>query len=142
MQKNHVLLRKRGSLKAALTVQENFIINFTVSSVDEHEKLSSRSDYITHPKFDEVQTDIESLEENLDNTESKHSMRDISNYLLILELYCEEVSLILDFRFYKMFNHVPQLRIMTMVIKIPSNYMRLNFQCSMEISLSGDISGI
>ena len=65
------LIRKRASLKAMLTVQETFFLNFTVGSIEEHELLIARLDYINGvlPRFDDIQSDIESLDEQFETDE-------------------------------------------------------------------------
>ena len=59
------LVRRRASFKAALTVQENFLADFSIASAHDYEKVVSRLERIPviFNKYDEVQTEIESLEE-------------------------------------------------------------------------------
>ena len=59
------LVRRRASFKAALTVQENFLADFSITSAHDYEKVVSRLERIPtiFNKYDEVQTEIESLEE-------------------------------------------------------------------------------
>ena len=96
-----LLVRKRASLKATLTVQEAFFTNFAVNSIDDHELLSSRLYYITNilPRFDDIQTEIESLDEETDITEIQILKTGTLNWLLNIELYCEKVNSILAFKF-------------------------------------------
>mgnify|MGYP000518833627 CR=1 FL=1 len=61
-------------MKATLTIQENFLLDFVISSIDEHESLVARLDHLINilPKFDEVQTEIESLEEEFETDEKQN----------------------------------------------------------------------
>ena len=76
-----MLIRKRASLKAALTVQENVIAEFAINSAYDHEKLFLRLERIItiFPMFDQLQTDIESLtdqEEAQLNIEERQTFED------------------------------------------------------------------
>ena len=70
------LIRRRANLKAALTVQEGVVFNFSIDSLDDHNQLSLRLEHITgiYPRFDDVQIEIELLEgvEEIDMTERQN----------------------------------------------------------------------
>ena len=59
------LITKRASFKAALTIQQNAVVDFTINSLDEYNQLALRLEHITniYPRFDDVQIKIQSLEE-------------------------------------------------------------------------------
>ena len=70
------LIRRRDSLKAALTIQENVLSNFIIYSLDDYNQLVLRFEHITsiYPRFDDAQTEIELLEgeEDIDMTEREN----------------------------------------------------------------------
>ena len=71
------LVRKRTSLKTALTAQENFFINFNIESLKDYKQISSRLEQIKtiYPKFNEIQFELESIDPESDPTEREHFER-------------------------------------------------------------------
>ena len=58
------LVRKRTSVKDALIPQENVSSQFTIGFPKDHSQVLSRFEYVktVHPRFDEIQTHLESID--------------------------------------------------------------------------------
>ena len=62
------LIRRRASVKASLTVQENVLSQFEVRSAEDHEQLSFRFDQIRllNWKFEDFQSELELIKSDSD----------------------------------------------------------------------------
>ena len=136
MMDKQTLIRKRASLKATLTVQETFFLNFTVSSIDEHELLVSRLDYVNSilPRFDEIQTALESLEEEFEVDERQIFENRFFRLVAKCRALLRESQFNPDIQVFQAIQKPPPpYRTVIALNMSQSNFQKLNYQSLMVI---------